>query len=99
MRHLKTLLPLVFVMILLVAVADAKPRGRLFFRRPLITPAPAAAQAAAANPDERHQPNDPEPYWSMVPERYPQWYGGFHGRMLQDYGYAPGDLGLRGRAW
>jgi hypothetical protein len=30
---------------------------------------------------------------------YPQWYGGFHGRMIQNYGYPPGDLGVRGMAW
>lgn len=30
---------------------------------------------------------------------YPQYYGGFHARHLQNLGYPPGDRGLRGTAW
>ena len=99
MRHFKTLLALVFATILLSGVADAKPRGRFLFRRPLISPPAVAAPAAVTNPHEQYEPQNPPAYWSMQPELYPQWYGGFHGRMLQNYGYPPGDLGLRGQAW
>lgn len=99
MKSGKTLLLVVMVTFLLGGIADAKPRGRYFFRRPLMTLAPPTAPAAVENPYERQQPQNPPAYWSMEPEFYPQWYGGFHGRMLQNYGYPPGDLGLRGQAW
>jgi hypothetical protein len=93
MRHLKTLLPFLLATIMLVGIADAGPRGRRLFRWPLI---PAVPQA---HPHTRHEPRNPQPYWNMNPELYPQWYGGFHGRMIQNYGIPPGDVGIRGQAW
>lgn len=41
---------------------------------------------------------DRDPSWYQ-PELYPQWYGGFHGRFLQNYGHSPSEIGLRGMAW
>jgi hypothetical protein len=74
-------------------------RERGLFRRA------AAARTAARTPspvlatERRQQPLGPAATWSMTPELYPQWYGGFHGRTLQNYGYPSGDLGIRGQAW
>ncbi len=73
-----------------VSWVSAAPRERRLLRS-LFSP-PAQVAEAALQVEER-------PYWSFTPEFYPQWYGGFHGRMLQDLGYPPGDLGPRGRAW
>jgi hypothetical protein len=74
-------------------------RERGLFRRA------AAARTAVNTPnpapvaERRQQPPRPSATWSMTPELYPQWYGGFHGRTLQNYGYPSGDLGIRGQAW
>ena len=81
------------VFLLGTPVADAAPRERrllrLFFSS---TPTRAEVSEPPMQAPER-------PYWSDTPEFYPQWYGGFHGRMLQNLGYPPGDLGPRGTAW
>jgi hypothetical protein len=50
--------------------------------------------------DPRHAP-PPESYdagW-FSPQMYPKYYGGFHYRTLQNYGYPTGDIGIRGMAW
>jgi hypothetical protein len=93
MRHREALLSMMVVMLLFTSVAAASPGARRPLRR---RPVPAEAAAPVHSPQ---MPPSYQPYWSFVPELYPQWYGGFHGRMLQNYGYPPGDLGLRGTAW
>ncbi len=35
-------------------------------------------------------------HWSEI---YPRYYGQFHARFLQHYGYPTGDIGLRGFPW
>lgn len=91
---------LLAVMLILAGTGDAAPRGRRATRKPRSAPS-AAAPARVPNIYRERGPASPvgPGYWSMSPELYPQWYGGFHGRMLQNYGYPPGDLGIRGMAW
>jgi hypothetical protein len=99
MHCVKILLPLLLLGMMSSHLADAAVRDRIAQRRAAAARAPLAPPAAAANPTEPHEMSQPGPTWSMTPELYPQWYGGFHGRMLQNYGYPAGDIGLRGQAW
>ncbi len=93
MRYGRIGLLLMTVVLIGASLADAAPRERRRLRR-FFSPAPI--REAVSEPPVRV----PErPYWSDTPEFYPQWYGGFHGRMLQNLGYPPGDLGPRGSAW
>ena len=73
----------------------AQPRQRRLLRRTPLSAAPVATQRDY----QRNEPQNPPAYWSMTPELYPQWYGGFHGRMIQNYGYPSGSMGVRGTAW
>ena len=91
----RQLLFVVVGMLVLPGLAAASPRRWRPLRR---LAAPARAEAVVPH-TVSPAPRTAQPYWSPVPELYPQWYGGFHGRMLQNYGYPPGDLGLRGTAW
>ena len=99
MGLIRILLPLFLLGILSGSDLQGAVRERGLLRRA------AAARTAVNTPDPgqaaeaRQQPHRPSATWSMTPELYPQWYGGFHGRMLQNYGYPSGDLGIRGQAW
>lgn len=99
MHFVKILLPLVLLGMLWSHLAEAAVRERILQRRAATARAPMSLPAAATDPAERHETSQPAPTWSMTPELYPQWYGGFHGRMLQNYGYPAGDIGIRGQAW
>lgn len=99
MYFTKTWLLLIVLGTLWTHVAEASVRDRVLQRRAAMARAAMAAPAAATDPAERHEASRPAPTWSMTPELYPQWYGGFHGRMLQNYGYPAGDIGIRGQAW
>jgi hypothetical protein len=88
------------------ALADQKSPRRLFrwpaARRPEVkqpqTPAlpghPTAAVDARAQ--YHYDPSDRERLNEYYRQMYPKYYWGFHARTLQDYGYAPGDIGFRG---
>lgn len=66
--------------------------GRLHAMSPASPPATPA-------PVLRSRPQRPaDPSW-FQPELYPKYYGGFHYRVLQNYGYPAGDIGVRGTAW
>ena len=99
MRLIRILVPVLLLGILAGSDLQGAVRERGLFRRA------AAARTANSTPgpvsaaEGRQQPHRPSATWSMTPEMYPQWYGGFHGRMLQNYGYPSGDLGIRGQAW
>jgi hypothetical protein len=99
MNFMKTWLVLVMLGVLSPQLAEATVRDRVLLRRAAMARAAMAAPAAVTGPAERHEASQPSPTWSMTPELYPQWYGGFHGRMLQNYGYPAGDIGIRGQAW
>ena len=64
-------------------------------RQRVIVHKPAVA-ADRPSPSDRPRPDDAD--WRQ-PELYPQYYGGFHYRTLQNYGYPTGDIGVRGSAW
>jgi hypothetical protein len=99
MNFMKTWLVLVMLGVLWPQLAEASVRDRVLQRRAATARAAMAAPTAVTDPAERHEASQPSPTWSMTPELYPQWYGGFHGRMLQNYGYPAGDIGIRGQAW
>ena len=54
------------------------------------------ASAVGSPTYRRHNSYDPRDGYQGM---YPQYYGGFHARYLQNYGYPTGDLGFRGMAW
>ncbi len=39
------------------------------------------------------------PVRNSADDWFPRYYGNFHARYLQNYGYPSGDIGLRGTAW
>ena len=73
------------------ASAGERRFGRLFRGRPVQT-APPAAQYESYQ-QHRYNREELNRYYR---EMYPKYYGGFHARTLQNYGYAPGDIGFRG---
>ncbi len=99
MCRLMILLPMMLMIVLPLSEVEASGRPRGLLRR--LAAARAASDASAIPPaPAEHRPHGPPPAtWSMTPEMYPQWYGGFHGRVLQNYGFPAGDLGVRGQAW
>jgi hypothetical protein len=99
MRFVKTFLPWLMLVVVGSSWLEAAPRERGLLRRAAAARAAANAAPGIHGPVEQHQPDQPAATWSMTPELFPQWYGGFHGRMLQNYGYPTGDLGIRGQAW
>lgn len=99
MRRFIVLLPMLLMIVLPISETEASGQPRGLLRR--LAAARAVREAADIPPVAAvHRPHDPPPAtWSMTPELYPQWYGGFHGRFLQNYGFPTGDLGVRGQAW
>jgi hypothetical protein len=70
------------------------PLFGLFRSRPAVQkPSPPRDRQS---PADRQRPYDDT--W-FQPELYPKYYGGFHGRVIQNYGYPSGDIGVRGAAW
>jgi phosphoribulokinase len=65
--------------------------GRLFRGRAF----QAVPRQAQYESDQQHRYNREE-LNQYYREMYPRYYGGFHARTLQNYGYAPGDIGFRG---
>ena len=99
MRRFIVLLPMLLMVVLPISETEASGQPRGLLRR--LAAARAAREPASIPPApaEPRSPGPPSATWSMTPELYPQWYGGFHGRFLQNYGFPTGDLGVRGQAW
>jgi hypothetical protein len=99
MRLIRILLLLLLLSILSSNDLQGEVRERGMFRRAAAARTTGSAPSPFPATEGRQQSLRPSATWSMTPELYPQWYGGFHGRALQNYGYPSGDLGLRGQAW
>jgi hypothetical protein len=91
-RSIRVVLTMV---IALLVVGDASAgEGRLgrLFRGRAVQSAPKEAQYVPYQ-QQRYNREERDQYYR---ELYPKYYGGFHARTLQNYGYAPGDIGFRG---